>query len=394
MPRSSKRARAATLVGPLALALQHLDGDGGLAILECSEVLRAGHRQRAVAGDDFFGQTAQGLDTQRQRNHVQQQPVVTAVAGQRIGLQGGADGHHGVRVQIRQRRAAEKLTHRGTDGRHARGAADQHHAGHLIHRDAGIAQRPPHRRQGAGDQIGGQRLEVAATECEVQYLPAGQAVYDGNLRAFAERLLGRPGEAQQRLALAGRRRVQVRLGRHPVGHHMIEIIAAERGVAIDRQHLEHPAGQAQHGNVEGAATQIVDRVHALGGLIQTVGQRGSGRFGQQAQHLDAGQARGVLGGLALRLVEIGRHGDDRADQLAAQGGLGALAQAAQDLRRHLDRALDAAGGSDLHHARGVQQPIRGPDGDVTQAAPHQALDRGDGVGRIVRQGGARRGCRR
>jgi hypothetical protein len=47
----------------------------------------------------------------------------------------------------------------------------------------------------------------------------------------------------------------------------------------------------------------------------------------------------VLGGLALGVVEIGRHGDDGAKQVVVEGVFGTLAQAGQDLGRDLDRRL-------------------------------------------------------
>ncbi len=49
--------------------------------------------------------------------------------------------------------------------------------------------------------------------------------------------------------------------------------------------------------------------------------------------LSTGELRGVLGGLALAFVEIGRHGNDRAVELVVEGVFGAVAQRRQDLVR-------------------------------------------------------------
>ncbi len=154
-----------------------------------------------------------------------------------------------------------------------------------------------------------------------------------------------------------------------------------------------PSRQPQDGDVEGAAAEVVDGVDAFGGVVQAVGDRRGGGFVEQAQHVQAGEPRRVLGGLALRVVEIGRHGDHRADQFAAERGLGARAQRAQDLRRDFDRALHAG-------ARCAAAPCRAhPDevvgqvlgvGDVFQPAPHETLDRDDGVARVARVLGLRR----
>jgi len=150
--------------------------------------------------------------------------------------------------------------------------------------------------------------------------------------------------------------------------------------------LEHAARQAQDGDVERAAAQVVDRVDALRRVIQPVGDGGSGRFVQQAQDVEAGQPCGVLGRLALCVVEIGRDGDHGADQLAAERRFAAFLQDLEDFRRDFDRTLDAGLGAQPDHARAFDEIVghRLDVGDVLEAAPHEALDRDDGVLRVER----------
>src|ERR687891_109995 len=72
------------------------------------------------------------------------------------------------------------------------------------------------------------------------------------------------------------------------------------------------------------AVDYEDRLVGL--LVEPVGQRGRGRLVDDALDLEAGDAAGVLGRLALVVVEVGGDGDDRCvDRLAEIGlGLGVL----------------------------------------------------------------------
>lgn len=98
-----------------------------------------------VARDDALRQAAHGLHAQRQRNHVQQQQIAgRIVAGQLVGLDGGAQRHHLVGVEIRQRLAAEEIGHRLAHLGHARGAPHHDHALDLVAGQSGIFQCTAH----------------------------------------------------------------------------------------------------------------------------------------------------------------------------------------------------------------------------------------------------------
>ncbi len=177
------------------------------------------------------------------------------------------------------------------------------------------------------------------------------------------------------------------LGERPVGEAVVEVVAAERRVAAGGDDLEHARRQAQQRDVEGAAAEVVDGVEALGAAFEAVGHRRGGRLVDEAQHVQAGELRGVLRRLALRVVEVGRHGDDGAVHVVVEAVLGALAQRGEDLGRHLDRRLVAGDGAQLEHAGRVDEVVGqlGAVGDVGHRAAHEALHRDDGVPRVERR---------
>ena len=65
-------------------------------------------------------------------------------------------------------------------------------------------------------------------------------------------------------------------------------------------------------------------------LLEAVGERGRRRLVDDAQHFKAGDAAGVLGRLALGVVEVGGHGDDGLRHLLAEEGLGRFLHLAED----------------------------------------------------------------
>ena len=106
---------------------------------------------------------------------------------------------------------------------------------------------------------------------------------------------------------------------------VVPVLAAEPDVALDGQGLEALLRQANERHVEGAAAEVVDEDGLLlvgqqrgraglpcsgRGGWKRVGQGGRGRLVEDVEHVQAGDAAGVLGGLAAGVVEIGRHGDD------------------------------------------------------------------------------------
>ncbi|ENO82962.1 NAD-specific glutamate dehydrogenase [Thauera sp. 27] len=91
-------------------------------------------------------------------------------------------------------------------------------------------------------------------------------------------------------------------------------------------------------DVEGAAAEVIHGDLGVARLlVHAEGERGRGRLVDDALDLEAGDAAGVLGGLALAVVEVGRHGDDCFGHFLAEVVLGGLLHLAKDLGGNLRR---------------------------------------------------------
>ncbi len=112
------------------------------------------------------------------------------------------------------------------------------------------------------------------------------------------------------------------LGHEPVDDRLVEVVAAEVVVTSGRLDLEDAVADLQHGHVEGAAAEVEDEDRLVGLLVEPVGQRCGGRLVDDALDLEAGDRAGVLGGLALIVVEVGRDGDHGAVDGLAEVCLG------------------------------------------------------------------------
>ncbi len=268
--------------------------------------------------------------------------------------------------------------------RHACRATHHHHALDLCGRQPGVTQRFAHRGQRLLHQMSGHLGEVVARDNEVHILPRAQAHMD--LRFFARRqqLLGLARLHLQPTRILERRRVDRGAFQDRAKQSMIEVVPAQRGVAVGQQHLEHPARQLENGQIESATAEVIDGIHAFGCVVEAIGHRRRGGFIEQAQHVHAGKARCVLGGLALSVIEVGGHGDDCAAEFSPKAGLRTRTQHAQHFRRDLDRALDTLHRAQSHHARAILEVVghRLHMGDILDAPTHEALHRKNGVARI------------
>ena len=133
------------------------------------------------------------------------------------------------------------------------------------------------------------------------------------------------------------------LGDDVVDQALVEVLATQEGVAIGRQHLELlftvDVGDLDDRDVEGAAAQVEHRDLAVAGgvLVQTKGQGRRGGLVDDALDIQTSDAAGVLGRLALAVVEIGRHRDHGLGHFFAQVVLGGLLHLAQHFSADLGR---------------------------------------------------------
>ena len=110
----------------------------------------------------------------------------------------------------------------------------------------------------------------------------------------------------------------------------VEILAAEEGVAVGRLHLEHAVADLEDRDVERAAAKVIDRDRLAVVLVEAIGERRRGRLVDDAQHFEARDLAGVLGRLALGVVEISGDGDHRLGDVLAEKRLGGFLHLLED----------------------------------------------------------------
>ena len=152
------------------------------------------------------------------------------------------------------------------------------------------------------------------------------------------------------------------LADQPLHDALVEVVAAQAVVAGGGQDLDDAVVDLQDGDIEGAAAQVVDHDLLALLLVHAVGQGRGGGLVDDALHVQAGDLAGVLGGLALRVGEVGGDGDDRLGDGSAQIGLGVRLQLLQDHGADLLGGVALAVHGDL--VVGAHLPLDGRDGAV------------------------------
>ena len=154
----------------------------------------------------------------------------------------------------------------------------------------------------------------------------------------------------------------------PLDDALIPVVAAEAVVTGGRTDLNggevvFVLADFQQGDVEGTATEVEDEDELVFlAALEAVGKSGSSGFVDDARDVEAGDLTGVLGGLALAVVEVGRNGDHRVGDVLAQVGLGVALE------------LHQRAGADLLRGVGLAVDVLG-----LPVGAHVALDRADGA---------------
>ena len=387
----------AVLVRQRALALQDVDFDARLVVGGGRERLRFLRRNRRVRLDEARHHAAHRLDAEAQGRYVEQQHVFD-FARQHAALNRGTHGHHFVGVDALARLLTEELFHFFLDARNPRRTTHEDHLVDIGRLEARVAERLFHRLHRAADEAVGELLELRAAQLHHQVLrPRGRGgdvrQVDFGLRRRRQlhlRLLRRLFQALERHRVVAQVEAVV-LGLKLVGEeiddHLVEVIAAEVGIAVGAQHFEDALAQLQDRDIERTAAQVIDgdlMVNVV--FVEPVGEGRRRRLVDDALDVEARDGARLLGGLALGVVEVRRHRDYGLRNGLAEVVFRRLLHFLKHHRRDFLRRVRPV--ADFHRHR-VVRPRRQVVGYVfallgyfRERAPHKPLNAGNGILRV------------
>ena len=91
----------------------------------------------------------------------------------------------------------------------------------------------------------------------------------------------------------------------------VPVITTEVRVTVRRFNFKNAVADFENRDVKGATTQVVNGDHFVLSLIQAIGECCGRRLVNNTLHFKTGNLTGILSRLALRIVKVSRHCDDR-----------------------------------------------------------------------------------
>ena len=123
-------------------------------------------------------------------------------------------------------------------------------------------------------------------------------------------------DRQHELLLVGRiQNVVASLELEAIGQHLgqqdVHVVAAQLADALAADLLKDAVMDAQDGDIERAAAEVIDQDGLLFLGVEAVADGRGRRFVDQRQHLQSGSPGAELGRMARQPFRVGRHGHDR-----------------------------------------------------------------------------------
>lgn len=332
-------AQEVVVLGHGTLTLEDLDQDDGLVVGSGREDLALAGRDGSVAGNQLGHDATSGLNTEGKRVDIHEDDVLsTLLVREDTGLNSSteSDGLIGVDTLaglLSGKELLEEALNLGNTG----GTTDENNVVNLLLLELGIIE----------NLLDG--LESALEEIHVELLKLGAGQGLGEVVALEESLdldtgghlrrqstlglLGLTLELTHGLEVLGDVNavlLVVGLG-EVVDDALVEILTTKVSVTSSSQNLEDTLVNGQQGNIESTTTKIVDNDVALSvGLVKTVGNGGRSGLVDDTEDVETGNDTGILGSLALSVVEVGRDGNNGVGDLLAQVGLGDLLHLAEN----------------------------------------------------------------
>ena len=118
---------------------------------------------------------------------------------------------------------------------------------------------------------------------------------------------------------------------------VVEVLTTQVSITGSGLDLEDTLLNGEERDIEGTTTEIEDQdvALALNLLVETVGDGSGGGLVDDTEDVETRDETGVLGGLALRVVEVGRDGNDSVVDGATEVSLSGLAHLDEDHGRNL-----------------------------------------------------------
>ena len=117
---------------------------------------------------------------------------------------------------------------------------------------------------------------------------------------------------------------------------VVEVLTTQVSVTGGGLDLEDALLDGQKRDIESSSSEIEDEDVTLADdlLVETVGDGGSGGLVDDTEDVHTGDGTGILGGLTLGVIEVGRDGDDSVVDGGSEVRLGGLLHLEQDHGRN------------------------------------------------------------